>query len=99
MSEDATIVAPHVYKVLFENDRMRVLEVTMEPGDRSEMHTHPDFFFYLLGEGGKVRFTSPSGESAEMELPAGASAWREAEEHATENVGTTLVHALFVEPK
>jgi len=53
MSEDATIVAPHVYKVLF----------------------------------------------AEMELPAGASAWREAEEHATENIGTTLVHALFVEPK
>ncbi len=99
MTEDAAIVAPDVYKVLFENDRMRVLEVAMEPGDRSEMHTHPDYFFYLLGEGGKVRFTSPSGETGEMELPAGASAWREAEEHSTENVGTTTVHALFIEPK
>jgi hypothetical protein len=49
--------------------------------------------------GGKVRFTSPSGESAEVELPAGASQWRRAEEHATDNIGTTEVHALFFEPK
>jgi hypothetical protein len=32
MVEDAAKVAPHVYKVLFENQRARVLEVTMEPG-------------------------------------------------------------------
>jgi hypothetical protein len=34
-----------------------------------------------------------------VELPAGASMWRKAEEHATENIGTTEVHALFFEPK
>jgi len=99
MAEDATRVAPHIYNVLFENDRVRVLEVTMEPGTSSEMHTHPDYFFYLLGDGGKVRFTMPSGETAEMELPAGASQWREAEEHATENIGSTAIHAIFFEPK
>ena len=36
MAEDAAKVAPHVYKVLFENERVRMLEVTMEPGDSSE---------------------------------------------------------------
>jgi quercetin dioxygenase-like cupin family protein len=99
MADDATRVASHIYKVLFENERVRVLEVTMQPGDRSEMHSHPDYFFYLLGSGGKVRFTLPSGETADLELPAASSMWRDAEEHATENVGDTVVHALFFEPK
>jgi quercetin dioxygenase-like cupin family protein len=98
MAEDATKVAPHIYKVLFENDQARVLEVTMEPGARSEMHTHPGYFVYLLSDG-KVRFTAPSGETGEMEVPAGASMWRDAEEHATENIGGTTLRALFFEPK
>ena len=98
MTEDATKVAPHVYKVVFENERARVLEVRMKPGESTSIHSHPDYVVYLLS-GGKVRFTSPSGESAEVELPAGASRWRRAEEHATDNIGTTEVHALFFEPK
>ena len=98
MTEDATKVAPNVYKVMFENERMRVLEVTMEPGDRSDMHSHPDYFVYMLSDG-KVRFTAPSGDTAEAEFPAGTATWREAEEHATENVGGTTLRALFVEPK
>ncbi len=98
MAEDAATVAPHIYKVLFENERVRMLEVSMQPGDRSEMHSHPDYCVYLLSSG-KVKFTTPSGETAEVELPAGAAMWREAEEHASENVGGTAIHALFFEPK
>ncbi len=98
MAEDAAKVAPHVYKVLFENERARLLEVTMQPGDSSEMHSHPDNLIYMLSDG-KVTFTDPSGETADLELHAGASMWMEATEHATENVGGTAVHALFFEPK
>ena len=71
MAEDAAKVAPHVYKVVFENERARVLDVRMKPGESTSIHSHPDYVVYLLS-GGKVRFTSPSGESAEVELPAGA---------------------------
>jgi quercetin dioxygenase-like cupin family protein len=98
MAEDAAKVAPHVYKVLFENDRMRFLEVSMQPGDRSELHSHPDYFVYFLSAG-KGKFTTPTGETEEMEVPAGASMWRGAEEHASENVGDTVLRALFFEPK
>jgi quercetin dioxygenase-like cupin family protein len=98
MAEDAAKVAPHVYKVVFENERVRVLEVTMEPGDHTEMHSHPDYVVYLLSDG-KVRFTAADGETAELELPAGAVMWREAEEHSTDNVGGTAIRALFFEPK
>jgi len=98
MAEDAAKVAPHIYKVIFENEKARVLEVSMEPGERSEMHSHPDYFVYFL-EGGKGRFTADSGETEEMDVPTGASMWREAEEHSTENVGGTTMRALFFEPK
>ena len=98
MAEHAAKVAPHVYKVLFENERVRLLEVIMQPGDSSEMHSHPDNLVYGLS-GGKVAFTAPSGEIAELEVPAGASMWMEATEHATENVGGTAIHALMFEPK
>ena len=97
MAEDAAKVAPHVYKVVFENERARVLEVSMEPGARAELHGHPDYFIYFL-TGGKVRFTAASGETQEVEWPANATMWREAEEHATENIGGP-VRALFFEPK
>jgi len=98
VAEDAAKVAPHVYKVLFENERVRLLEVSMQPGDSSEMHTHPDNLVYMLSDG-KVTFTDPSGETADLELHAGAPMWMEATEHATENVGGTAIHGLFIEPK
>ena len=98
MSEDAAKVAPHVYKVLSENERARVLEVTMEPGSRTETHSHPDYFVYFL-TAGKVKFTTASGETQEVEVAANTSMWRESEEHATENVGGAALRALFFEPK
>ncbi len=72
--------------------------MSLKPGERAEMHAHPDYIVYMFGEG-KVRLTSPSGGSAELEHPAGAVMWRDAEEHATENIGTTEVRGIFFEPK
>ena len=46
-----------------------------------------------------MKFTSPSGETAEVEIKAGDVMWREAEEHSTENVGTTDIHVLLFELK
>ena len=98
MAEDAVKVAPHIYKVLFENEQVRLLEVVLQPGDSSEMHSHPANLIYLLSDG-KVTFTDPSGETADLDMSAGTSMWMEATEHATENVGGTAIRALFFEPK
>ena len=43
MAEDAAKVAPQVYRVVFENERARVLEVRMEAGASTAMHSHPDY--------------------------------------------------------
>jgi len=98
MAQDAAKAAPHVYKAVFENDRVRLLEVRMKPGDESAMHSHPDYLVYAL-EGGQVKLTAASGESAEVEINAGDTMWREAEEHSALNTGNSELVALFVELK
>lgn len=45
---DAVIAAPKHHKVLFENERVRVLEVTLEPNDEEPVHHHrwPSVFVF-----------------------------------------------------
>ena len=98
MAGDAVQVAPHVYKVLFENERVRLLEVRLKAGESSAMHSHPAYVIYGLSEG-TVKFNSPSGESADVPVKAGDVMWREPEDHAVDNVGSTDVGALIFELK
>ena len=98
MPEDAIKIAPHVYKVLFENERVRVLESRMTPGAKSELHSHPA----VVGIGittGKYRFTSPDGQSMEAEISTGQVLYMDAVDHATENVGNAEAMAILVELK
>ena len=37
---DAVTAAPKHHKVIFENDKLRVLEVTLEPQDEEPLHHH-----------------------------------------------------------
>ncbi len=98
MPEDAVKAAPHVYKVLEENARVRVLDVRMRPGDRTEVHSHPALVACAV-TGGKYKFTSPGGQSMEIELKAGQAMYMDAVEHATENLGTVEGHVILVELK
>ena len=98
MAKEAAQAAPHVYKVLFENERVRLLEVRMKPGDESAQHSHPDYLLYTLA-GGTVKLTDASGQSADVPIQTGDAMWRDAEVHSAKNVGSTEVVALFVEMK
>jgi hypothetical protein len=42
VSLDPAVTNPDYYKVIFENERVRVLEYTDEPGARTTLHEHPD---------------------------------------------------------
>ena len=46
--DDAVKVAPDVYKVLLENDEVRVLEAQLKQGAKSEMHCHARNVAYFL---------------------------------------------------
>ena len=98
MAEDAVKAAPHAYKVLLENDRVRVLESRMKPGDKTGMHSHPAVVAYGVGDG-KFKFTSPDVQSMEVEMKAGMTMYLDAVEHSTENIGATEGHVILVELK
>ena len=50
MAEDPVVSNPDHYRVVFENDRVRVLDYTDRPGDRTVPHRHPDSVMYTLTE-------------------------------------------------
>ena len=60
------------YKVIMENERVRVLEYVDRPGEKTSMHRHPDFVLYALGPF-KRKLTSPDGKTLVREFnPADA---------------------------
>jgi beta-alanine degradation protein BauB len=95
---DPAIAAADVYKLLLENDRVRVFDVRFKPGQKAVMHRHPDHIIYVLSDG-KLKLTLPDGTSQEIPLKAGQTLWIGAGPHATENVGTTEAHNLAIELK
>ena len=95
---DAVDAAPNLYKILFENDRVRVLEARYRPGDKSVMHSHPAIVAYLLDDM-KAIFSMPNGQTMDIAAKAGEALFMEAQDHGVENVGTTDVHAVLVELK
>lgn len=97
MSLDPVETNPDHYKVVFENHRVRVLEYTDRPGDRTTPHEHPDSVMHTLSA--FRRRLSVGDVQREVELPAGLTGWVPAQRHAGENIGDTDTHVLFVELK
>ncbi len=97
-SDDPTTTDPDKYKVVFENERMRVLRYHDQPGSKTAMHRHPDSMLYALSNF-RRRLTFPDGTSRVVELKAGDTMWVPAQEHIGENVGSTECEVLLVEPK
>jgi beta-alanine degradation protein BauB len=54
---DPTITDPDNYSVVFENDRVRVLEYRDEPGAQTRPHEHPDSVMVTLP--GSIAASSP----------------------------------------
>ena len=98
MPGDAITVAPHLYKVLLDNDRVRVLEVRGQPGVTSALHTHPSYVVVAINDG-QYRFGSPDGKSIEMKLKAGQAGFFGPVEHTTEIIGTSEGHIVLIELK
>ena len=97
MSLDPVVTDPDHYSVVFENDRVRVLEYSDRPGDRTTPHEHPDSVMHTLSS--FRRRLSSGDKHREVEMPAGRTGWLPAQQHSGENIGDTDTHVLFVELK
>lgn len=96
-SHDPVVTDGNLYKVIFENERVRVLEYRDHPGDRTHPHRHPDSVMYVLSD--FRRKVAQAGQEREVELATGHVRWVAAQEHVGENIGDTDSHAIFIELK
>ena len=97
MSDDPTQTDPDKYEVVFENERVRVLEYRDKPGDRTSPHRHPDRVMYTMSSFERRLFHGD--QQRDVQLEAGRAMWVGAQEHAGENIGSTESHSVFVELK
>ncbi len=95
---DAVSVAPHLYKVLLEYDRVRILDTRYGPGVKSEVHTHPDLVTIAMTPS-KAKLSITGGQTLDIDIQPGESLFVEAQEHTVENTGTSELHAILVELK
>lgn len=97
-AQDPLTVAPHMYKKLFENERVRVMEVTFNPGDSILAHSHPDHHVYAAS-GGTLKLSKPDGTSADAVINTGDVLFIPAETHWAKNIGKTTVKLIVNELK
>jgi hypothetical protein len=97
-AQDPVITDGDKYKVIFENERIRVLEYRDAPGEKTKQHRHSAFVLYALTPF-KRTITLPDGKVLRREFKAGDVLWSEEQTHIGENVGDTPTHVIMVEMK
>ena len=98
MAQDATKTDGDKYKVLLENEHVRVLEYRDLPGATTHPHRHPAFVLYAIAPF-KRKLLLPDGKVLMREFKAGDVIYSAEEAHIGENVGATPTHVIMVEMK
>jgi quercetin dioxygenase-like cupin family protein len=97
-SRDPVVTDGDKYKVILENERVRVLEYRDSPGQRTSPHRHPDYLLCALSAFPR-RLILTDGREAVREFRPGEVAFGKAQSHIGENIGSTDTHVLIVELK
>jgi quercetin dioxygenase-like cupin family protein len=98
IAADAPTTAPNNYKTVFENERVRVFDVTVKPGDKIPSHSHPDHLAYPLNSC-TLALTAEGGKAQAAEAKPGHVLWSNAVTHSVENTGKTECKLIIVELK
>ena len=93
------VASPDIYKVIAENDKYRVIEVTWKPGQKDQAHSHPDAaVYYLTNCSMRSQFAGsppvegrPIAGTAHVQPPIAS--------HTVENIGSTECRLIMFEPK
>lgn len=88
--------------VWFENDRVRVWEIRLEPGQRGPFHAHTRSYFWTVVEAGRGLQRLPDGSFSVREYRVGDTKFMDHSPsdplvHDLENVGDTVLRFVTVE--
>ena len=82
---DPIRVAPHMYELAFENEKVRVLLQTIRNGETQPVHAHPDRVMVYLQSCAWLEDDGVGGERMQL-YKIGEPVWAPAETHG----GTTI---------
>jgi quercetin dioxygenase-like cupin family protein len=91
-------VDPRHYTIEFENERVRVLRIKYEAGEKSVMHSHPESIAVFLTDS-HAKFTYPDGRTEAINANAGTVQHMDAFTHLPESTSKTPFEVIQVELK
>lgn len=100
-AQDAVTSEPRSFRVILENDTVRVLEYRSGLGlgvCGQGMHYHPERVTVSL-TGAKAKITNAEGKTVVRDIPVGHIFFSPAETHTTENIGGSGTRTYIIELK
>lgn len=98
-AQEKTVPWPGVTKkVLTDNEKVNVAEVTFAPGAVADWHSHPQYSVYAVSDV-KMKTEFKDKDAVTVELKAGQVGWSEAVTHKTTNVGKKPFTVIVTEIK
>lgn len=101
LAQDAQTADPRSFRVVLENDRVRVLEYRSRPGlgvCGQGMHYHPARVTVALTEA-KYKVTTPEGKVRLRDVKPGEVFFADAVTHSTEVIGGSGTRTYIIELK
>jgi len=96
--KDALAADSKHYKLEFENDRVRVLRLTLKADEVVPVHDDRDALFVCVKEC-HLRLTPPGGRGHDIHMQAGESRWIYADTRSEKNLGPQPLEMLVIESK
>src|SRR5579864_6404323 len=96
--KDALAADAKHYKLELDNDRMRVLRLTLKPDEAVPVHDDKDALFVCIREC-HIRLTRPGDRGQDIHLQAGESRWIYGDTRSEKNLGTQPLEMLIIETK
>ena len=97
--QDPVKLEPELYKVLLDNDQVRVIDYHLGKGQKEPMHNHATPAMVYWFTDAEILNVSPDGKSTKISRKAGEATWRGPVTHTAENIGDAEMRALVVECK
>ncbi len=86
------------YKLLLENDHVRVYDIFIPAKSNEPQHTHKNRIVVCLS-GAELTHLFPDGRTEVSTLKTGEVAWRKGSTHIGQNHSANDFHAIAIEPK
>jgi len=95
---DVVQVAPKLYTVDRENEKVRVLRAKL-PGEANvSLHDHRSGVLVAITDV-HLRFRTPDKKSFDLHVPAGEARWLDGDTHTEQNLNNRPCEFLFIEMK